>query len=245
MSEAISRETQIAREAQYHPSSTREEAWHKAEFALRLRSILLNEARRRGFCPEAEATSGQEVHEVEEESLIRQLLDHEISVPDISDDVCLVEYSQHTEAFQTPLLFEAAHILIAADQDSAASSQVLAEQLIERIIKRPALFSDLAREYSACPSGRDGGGLGQLTMREVEPEVARVLAMMEPQTVHPHPVRSSHGYHILKLDRRGERRALPFEAVKEKIRDTLRQRAWVKAARDYVAVLVNADLNAT
>jgi len=250
MSSVIS-DAQIAEELQHHPAATREEAWQKAESALRVRMALLAEARRLGITAESDGDNDAAIRETDEESLIRQLLDRSVRVTDISDEACRAEYDRHAGRFRSPPLFEAAHILIAADKTSPearSSAKRQAEELATLVVKQPAQFAHLAREHSACPSGSDGGGLGQVTPRDVTPEIATMLLAMEPGTICPVPVPTRHGYHVLRLDRRENGRELPFEAVREQIRDHLRRRSWLTAARRYATTLIDvvpADFGAT
>lgn len=212
---------------------------------------MLAEARRLGIVTAQDGSHDPAIRETEEESLIRQLLDRNVRVTDISDEACRAEYDRHTGRFHSPALFEAAHILIAANMTSPearSSAKRQAEELATLVVKQPTQFAHLAREHSACPSGSDGGGLGQVTPRDVTPEIATMLLAMEPGTICPVPVPTRYGYHVLRLDRRENGRDLPFEAVREQIRDHLRRRSWLNAARRYATTLIDvvpADLGVT
>ena len=238
MSAALS-ETDIAAEAQHHPAPNREEAWRRATLALRLRNALLDEARRLGIAPQH---GDGAVRELEDESLISQLLERHVHVPDISEAACRAEYDDSPGRFRSPALFEAAHILIAADMAVAPQREAAREEarrLAAMLRERPGQFAALAREHSACPTGAEGGVLGQVTARDLTPEIATMLQAMTPGTICPVPVPTRHGYHVLRLDQRDDGRDLPYEAVRETIRDRLRRRAWAKAAHAYAATLIN------
>jgi len=238
MSAALS-EAEIAAELQHHPAATRGDAWQRAELALRLRAALLAEARRLDLAADAEDAP---VRETEEESLIRQLLERAVRVADIPDEACRAEFERRAGTFRSPALFEAAHILIAADMTSPEARNAArqeAERLAAILADQPVQFARLAREHSACPTASDGGTLGQITARDVTPEIASMLLAMTPGTVCPVPVSTRHGYHLLRLDRREDGRELPFEAVREQIRDNLRRRAWLAEARRYAAPLID------
>lgn len=236
---AVLSEAEIAAELQHHPAATREAAWQRAELALRLRAALLAEARHIGLTAETGDTA---IRETEEESLIRQLLDREVRVADVQDEACRAEYERYTGKFRSPALFEAAHILIAADMTSPNAREAArheAARLAAILAEYPAEFGRLAREHSRCPTAADGGALGQITARDVTPEIATMLSAMTPGTVCSVPVPTRHGYHLLRLDRREDGRDLPFDAVREQIRDRLRQRAWLVEARRYATTLIN------
>ncbi|MGC9271180.1 peptidylprolyl isomerase [Acidiphilium sp.] len=235
---AVLSEELIARELQYHPAATQKEAWHRAELALRLRSALLEEAHRLELVPD---NNGSPVRETEEENLIRQVLERHVRVNDISDEACQAVFDNRAKMFRSPSLFQAAHILIAADMtsvDARRQARQIAVRIGAILADQPARFSDLAREYSTCPTASEGGCLGQVSVRDVTPEIANMLLAMTPGTICPVPVPSRHGYHVLRLDEREDGRDLPFEMVRELIRDRLREEAWRAAAQHYAATLL-------
>jgi peptidyl-prolyl cis-trans isomerase C len=67
--------------------------------------------------------------------------------------------------------------------------------------------------------------------------VQAALEAIAEGTVRREPVRSPHGWHVLRLHRRHPGRALPFEAVAGRIAETLGARSWSLAATRYVAGL--------
>ena len=231
-------EREIAAEMQFHPAPSREAAWSAAEQALMVRRVLLAEARRRGITAAEEEGA---VHEAAEESQIRQLIEEAIFVRDVTDEECRAEYARHPERYRSPDLYEAAHILIAADMTNEAArvtARNKAAALIATLAVSPARFGALAREVSACPSKNAGGALGQVTAREIAPELASMLAAMAPESLCSVPVPSRYGYHVVRLGHKSEGRVLPYEAVKSRIRDILRDRAWAAAARMFIAKLM-------
>ena len=52
------------------------------------------------------------------------------------------------------------------------------------------------------------------------------------------PVKTRFGYHVLRLDRRVDGRQLPFEAVRERVADYLREHVWRRAVSQYLQLLV-------
>ena len=234
-------ERAVATEMQFHPAPSREAAWRAAERALAVRRALLAEAVRRGTAAESEAGA---VRATVEESQIRCLIEASVSVPDVTDEECRTEYARRPERYRSPDLYEAAHILIAADMTSAAAREAAREgaaRVIAILAGAPERFAALARELSACPSKSAGGALGQVTAREIAPELASMLAEMEAGTLCPVPAPSRHGYHVLRLDHKSEGRVLPYAAAEARIREALRVRAWAAAARAFIAGLLEAE----
>jgi peptidyl-prolyl cis-trans isomerase C len=230
----------ISAEAQHHPARTPLEAWKQAAQALIVRELLLQEARRLDVSA-APATDAQGRRETEEEALIRTLLEREVKTPEPDEQSCRRYYAQNPRRFRSPDIYEAAHILFAARQDDAqgyASAKAAAEQCLVLLREQPERFADLAQAHSACPSGAQGGSLGQITRGQTTPEFERALLALAPGETTQQPVATRYGYHIIRLDRRHEGRQLPYEVVASRIADYLREAVRRRALAQYVARLV-------
>jgi peptidyl-prolyl cis-trans isomerase C len=200
--------------------------------------LLLTEARRLGLDPAPEAV-GEGLFETEEESLIRRLLETSVEPAEPSDPELRRVYLGLKERFVTPTLFEAAHILIEPASDDAvgwAHAEAEARALIGQMGDDPTAFAQAAAR-SACPTGAQGGSLGQIRRGELATPVQAALEALEEGRTATEPVRSRFGWHIVRLARRIEGRALPFEVVEPRLRDMLEARAWSIGAAQYVAEL--------
>lgn len=228
----------IAAEAQNHPSATAAEAHAMAARALVIRHLLLSRARAAGIAPHPE-TDAAGRRETDDEALIRQLLDAELTPAEPGDDECQRYWRTHQLAFTAPILMEASHILLAPEPDMAAA-MAQADALIGRIKGSEPAFRAAAREASACPSGAVGGSLGQLRPGDLAPEVERALLALAPGEMTLAPVASRFGAHVLRLDRCVPATLMPFEVARPRIRDRLAARAWTTAAARYVAALGRA-----
>jgi len=229
----------IAREIQHHPAPEAETAWREAARALAVRELLLQEARRRGIMAEPEADEAGRL-ESADDALIRELLDEDIEPELPGEDDCRRFYEARRDRFRTPDLFEAGHVLIepdADDPDGWANAEAQARAIIAEVDDDPAAFGKVAREMSACPSAQQDGSLGQVRRGELLPAVQAALEATPEGTVHRQPVRSQHGWHVIRLHRRIDGRVLPFEAVQGKIGEMLGARAWSLAAMRYVIAL--------
>jgi peptidyl-prolyl cis-trans isomerase C len=229
----------IAEEVQHHPSANPMEARTAAGKALAVRALLLHRADELGIV--AQPLSDEDGREETlEEALIRATLDAEVDIDPPGEAECRRVYDAQRSRFSTPVLTEAAHILVEPKSDDAAGWEVARQSTqaaIEQLIRKPALFAQLAISLSDCPSGAVGGSLGQLGPGDVVGEVEHALAGLGPGEILATPVRSRFGWHILKLERRIEGKLLPFDYVEEKIRLHLESRAWTAAATRYVSEL--------
>ncbi|WP_296581424.1 peptidylprolyl isomerase [Xanthobacter sp.] len=241
---AISR-ADIAREAQNHAAADPAAAWQAAAHALVVRQLLLAEADRLGIAAVPEEDD-EDRRETEEEAVIRALLEEEVKVPTADEDTCRRYFARNPALFRTGDLYEVAHILIAADPADAGARQAArdqAEALLTGLLSGAVAFETAAREASACPSREVGGSLGQIGRGQTVPEFETALAAMEPGALHPVPVETRYGFHIVRLAHRVEGRALPFEMVREAIAGHLELSSWHAAMRQYVSLLIGrADI---
>lgn len=232
-------ETAIAREAQHHPANSPDEARQEAARALVIRELLLDEAARLGIEPEPE-TDAAGRRETAEEALISTLLRQEVRVPEADRAAAERYYRVNVNRFKSPDLFEARHILFAAaetDAEAYALAHRRALDALRGLATAPEAFASMAEALSACPSAKSGGNLGQVTADQVTPAFAAVLKVAAPGRVHPEPVTTPYGVHVLKLERRIDGEVLPFELVEQKIKDFLEARVWQHAVRQYVGIL--------
>ena len=88
----------------------------------------------------------------------------------------------------------ARHILV----DTEEQCQKLIDQ-----IKQGEDFAELAKTNSKCPSGRNGGDLGQFGPGQMVPEFDKVV-FNEAVGVPHGPVKTNFGYHIVEITSRTE-----------------------------------------
>ncbi len=64
-------------------------------------------------------------------------------------------------------------------------------------------FAVVAREHSKCPSGRDGGNLGEFAPGQMVREFDEVVFKETVGSVHG-PVKTQFGYHLIEITERAE-----------------------------------------
>jgi peptidyl-prolyl cis-trans isomerase C len=235
-------EEEIARETQYHPAATLEEARHEAVVALVIRELLLQEAAALGI----EAAPGDPPGDLApglapDEQVIERLLEREVAIPQADDEVCRRYYESNVERFRSPDIYEASHILFPAHPDDAVAREVAraaAEATLRELERDPQAFERLAKERSAdTATAEQGGHLGQITPGQTTPELEACLAELEPGRISPAPVATRFGYHLLRLHRRERGRTLPYAMARERVEEHLTMHAWTTAVRQYVRIL--------
>lgn len=238
----------IAAEAQNHPAPKSKPgmAWRKAAEALAIRTLLLQEAVRRGIPPAQQEVAPGRL-ETKEEALIRGLLDTVVETDPPDEDAIRAEWARVPDRFRTPPLWEASHILCACNpEDEVDNRNALdrASALIGEVLFNPRRFAAIAMRESDCGSKDAGGSLGQIRPGDMTPEFEAVLRTLSPEEVTAEPILTRHGWHVVRLDAVSEGQPLPFEAVRQKIADALEKAAWAREAHAFVGQLVqNASIS--
>ena len=84
----------VGLEMQYHPAPSQEEAWQMAAQSLVIRELLLQQASSNGLC-----ASPESVAVGEDEQLIDQLLENDVTVPEADEETCRRFYDNHPRSF--------------------------------------------------------------------------------------------------------------------------------------------------
>lgn len=230
----------IARETQNHPADAPVDAWRQAALALIVREALFQEAERRGLSP-APLIDAAGRRETPEEARMRAVVEADILVPEPNDAECCRFYEANPIRFTTPTLFEVAHILLScksSDEAALRDSLLTARTLLAELAVAPASFAELARRYSACPSAKLGGSLGQISRGDTTPAFEAALSRLAEGEITAEPVVTPYGVHIIRLDRKMKGRLLPFELVCDRIATYLTERVKRRAEAQFVARLI-------
>jgi peptidyl-prolyl cis-trans isomerase D len=151
----------------------------------------------------------------------------------VTKEEALDYYQSHITDFSNPAKFHVRNILIKITEEADANMLAQKEQLIKKILAEANAgkdFAALAAQYSQDEqTAKKGGDMGMLPREGYPQGVGEVLESMKPGEVKG-PVRSSQGIHILKLEGKEEKKAIPFEKLETTVTDTLRlQRAKITA----------------
>lgn len=217
--------------------------WPSPELAA-LRELLRQRAMARGLLA-AEGTDD------DVDGAIELLLAEEVRVPTPTDAECRRYYETHRADFASGDLVCARHILFQVTPGVPVPEvRARAEQTLMELLAEPERFAALARELSNCPSGQQGGNLGQIGRGDTVPEFERALFRLGPNGILRELVKTRHGFHIVAVDQRIHGETLPYEAVRERIAEQLGAAVEAQALRQYVSVLAGqaevkgVDLNA-
>lgn len=175
------------------------------------------------------------------ERAIERTLAEEVPVPEPTDEECRRWYDANAGRFRSGDLVCARHILFQVTPGAPVPAiRGLAEAMLHEIRTNPALFAERAREHSNCPSGANGGNLGQLQRGETLPEFDKAIFEDTSIGVLPKLVTTRHGFHIISVEQRIEGKQLPFDIVRDDVAAELRRRSEARALSQYVRVLAGS-----
>jgi peptidyl-prolyl cis-trans isomerase SurA len=159
--------------------------------------------------------------ELEKEMMIRQQLRQRV---EISNADIQAYYDEHKADFTVASeKLRVAQILIGVPQN-ATPQQVAALQAKADKIRAAAAggtdFAALAKKYSDDESRNNGGELGWFGPQDILDQIYSAVKNLKPGDV-SQVVRTSHGFHILKLEEHQVAGLQPLAEVKEQIRNQL------------------------
>jgi peptidyl-prolyl cis-trans isomerase D len=143
-------------------------------------------------------------------------------------------YQQNSSRFEMPEQVQASHILLKTGEGKDETAvRKKAEELLARV-KSGGDFAELARANSEdTVSAEKGGDLGFFGRGQMVPEFENAaFSLAEGQM--SDLVRSTYGFHIIKVTARQAGMTQPLESVREQIRSTLSQ----EKARDAMELAV-------
>ena len=220
----------IAQETEHHADEPDPRA--AAARALVVRELLRQQAWKEGLlAPQAQL----------DDEALDALLARELKVPAPTREDCERYYAGHPRQFRRNDIVYASHVLVAMlKRTPLVPLRQRAEETLRRALDAPETFEALAREFSNCPSAAVGGSLGQLLRGDSVPEFERALFDDDATGILPRLVATRFGFHIVRIERRVEGQAVPFDEVQADIAAFLDGQVRQKAMRQFVQVLAAA-----
>lgn len=132
----------------------------------------------------------------------------------VTEDEAREFYEKNPDRYKKGETVSAKHILVA---DEAACMEVL-----NAIRNGEKTFEVAAREVSTCPSGANGGDLGEFGKGQMVKEFEDAAFAANVGEI-VGPVQTQFGYHLIKVEKKNEASLTPFEEVKDQIGKSLLQ----------------------
>ncbi|HEJ83570.1 MAG TPA: hypothetical protein ENO25_03285, partial [Desulfobacteraceae bacterium] len=158
------------------------------------------------------------------------------------DDLEIVSYYEdNMEMFTEERQVKARHILFKVDPDAPEDEEKKVKERALEVLEKAhsgSDFSELAKQYSEGPTREDGGDLGYFSRgRMVKPFEDAAFAMEKGQI--SDLVRTSFGYHIIKVEDIREEKTKPLEEVREQISDILTRTQSMDLANEKALSLID------
>ena len=170
----------------------------------------------------------------------------------VTQDDLSTYYRDHRDAYRVPEQVKVSHVLIKTplpgpdgkvDEKAAAEAQRRAEDLLKQL-KSGAKFEDLAKKYSEDPgSAKEGGSLGWIGRGQTVPEFEKA-AFSLPKGQISDLVKSSYGFHIIRVDDRQDAHVKSLDEVKSEIEPALKHQKAQQVAQKRAETLLK-DAKAT
>jgi len=209
---------------------------------LLLRSQLAADAREAGFDKEQLVIDRMQL--AAEAELAEAWVQHYVDThPEGDYEQLAREYYQlHQDDILTSPKIDVSHILISSKDHSQEEALELAESLSQQLNKTPLDFDDLVTRYSEDPSAASNQGKFKSVkkgdmVKEFE-EVAFALNVGEISA----PVRTSYGYHIIRLDAYIAAKKISFDEVKPQLIETERSKHEDRVRQNYLNTLTSLDV---
>jgi len=164
--------------------------------------------------------------EAEKRILAEALLQKKLSQLNFTEEELKAFYEKNKEKYKVPEGVKLRHILIyvpkEADEKTREKALVKARQIRNQLLKG-AKFEELAKIHSDDTTSRErGGDLGILRKGETIPEFEKEVFKLKPGEI-SQPIKSVYGYHLVKVEKKLPEEIMPFEKVKEEVKEDLRK----------------------
>jgi peptidyl-prolyl cis-trans isomerase D len=144
-------------------------------------------------------------------------------------------YTEHLSEFEAPREAKAAHILARVGETGGSEAEDKAKAKIADIIRRVKAgedFATLARQLSDDPGAKTSGGdLGWVKKGEMVPQFEQAMFAMKKGELSSEPVRTSFGFHAIRVTDVREGGRKPLKDVAPQLRERLQAEAADRAAK--------------
>ena len=149
----------------------------------------------------------------------------DITVTDIEAETV---YNINPDNFSKPETVSAKHILV--------DSEDVCNEILAQIQNGEKTFEDAAKESSTCPSGQQGGDLGEFGRGQMVKEFEEAAFAAEIGAI-VGPVQTQLGFQLINVEAQSDAETLAFDVVKEQIKKNLLQQKQQQAYTAKIAEL--------
>lgn len=162
-----------------------------------------------------------------------------ISNESVTEEDVVAKYEELVEILQGQEERKIKHILLDSEDDAKRAI---------REIRRTGSFEKVAKRKSLdTATAADGGELGYVLKDQLSPEFSNIAFILKEGAISK-PVKTTYGWHIIKVDDIREAQPAEFEAVREQIKSNLIEQAkqkYLQSIAQTLKVEVLIDYNNT
>ena len=176
-----------------------------------------------------------ELQRVKEELLANYAIEKAIKSVTVKDDEVKGYYDANPDQFKRGESVNASHILVDSEEKAA--------DILAKINAGELTFEDAAKQFSSCPSAKDGGSLGDFTRGQMVPEFDEACFSMEIGEIRG-PVKTQFGYHLIRLNAKNEAAQVSFGEIREQLKQKLiadKQQAAYQSKINQLKILYPVD----
>lgn len=198
------------------------------------RKLFLMDAQKNLY--EREPAFKEQLAQVKEDMLTNYAIQKSVERVRVTEDEIKKFYDENPDQFVGGTTYNASHILVA--------EEATAKDILAKIQAGEVSFEDAARENSTCPSGAQGGELGDFGKGQMVPEFEAACEAMEAGEISSAPVQSQFGWHLIQLNKKESGGVMKFADVKQDIHDALlgqKQQAAYQSKLNQLKILFPVD----
>ncbi len=197
------------------------------------KALLVLDATRNLY--ERDAEFKAELARVKEDLLANYAVEKAVRDIRVSDADVEAYYNENKAQFVQSETVNASHILV--------DSEEKANDILAEVNAGNVTFEDAAKQHSSCPSGKEGGSLGDFGRGQMVPEFDEACFTMEVGAICG-PVKTQFGYHLIRLNAKNEPSEMPFSAIKDQLKEKLmgeKQQAAYQSKINQLKILYPVD----
>ena len=188
---------------------------------------------------EREPEFKEQLKRVKDEMLTNYAIKKAVEKVKVTDDEIQKFYDENPDQFEAGMTYNASHILVDSEEKAA--------EIAAQINAGDISFEDAAKANSTCPSGQQGGELGDFGHGQMVPEFEAACDALEAGEMSA-PVQTQFGWHLVKLNKKEDGGKMELAEVKEQIRQALmqqKQQAAYQSRVNQLKILFPVDKNNT
>ncbi len=176
------------------------------------RRLFLMDATRNMY--EREPQFKEQLQRLKEDLLTSYAMQKALEKVKVTEEDAKAYYEANRDKFVSGMTFNASHILVDSEEKANA--------ILAQIKAGEVTFEAAAAEHSTCPSGKQGGNLGDFGSGQMVPEFENACAAMAVGEISA-PVATQFGFHLILLNKKEEGGEMPFADIKDNLMEALRE----------------------